>query len=82
MLAVVPAGGAASSVPTPRDGDLPVAPADRWAAPPTRSELPPAGPVVRPQPARDLDAERLTRPMRLDEGVGSARRSRRDSLSV
>ena len=56
---------------------------DRWTPPPPRSELPPAGPVVRPPVVRSgLDPDRLTRPMRLDEGVGSARRSRRDSLSV
>ena len=82
MLAAVPVSAPASTVPAPRAGDLPVASPDRWSAPPVRSELPPAGPVVRPQPARDLDAERLTRPMRLDEGVGSGRRARRDSLSV
>ena len=52
---------------------------DGWATPPARSELPPAGPVVRPTAARDHDL--LTRPMRLEDAVGSARRSRRDSLT-
>ena len=73
MLAAVPAGDATGSI-----ADA----ADRWAPPPPRSELPPAGPVVRAAVARPgLDPDRLTRPMRLDEGVGSARRSRWDSLS-
>lgn len=86
MLAAVPAGATAgspaSSVPVPRDAGLPLVSIDAWSAPPVRSELPPAGPVVRGQHVRDLDAERFTRPLRLDDGVGSARRSRRDSLSV
>ena len=67
MLAAVPVG-----VPAPSDG----------AAAPVRSDLPPAGPVVRGHTLLDLDAERLTRPMRLDEGVGTVRRSRRSPLSV
>jgi hypothetical protein len=65
--------GLLSAVPSDR-------PDDRRSSPPPRSELPPAGPVVRghaPQAEPDL----LTRPMRLEEGVGSARRSRRDSLT-
>jgi hypothetical protein len=82
MHAAVPTGaprGVPAAVPGPRDGSAPIPAADRWPPTPARSELPPAGPVVR---ALDLDAERLTRPMRLDEGVGTVRRSRRDSLSV
>jgi hypothetical protein len=56
--------------------------ADGWAPPPPRSELPPAGPVVRHAPARPQPhPDLLTRPMRLEEGVGSARRSRRSSLT-
>jgi hypothetical protein len=52
------------------------------ASPPLRSELPPAGPVVRPQERRaDADLDLLTRPMRLEDGVGSVRRPRRGSLS-
>jgi hypothetical protein len=55
---------------------------DHWAAPPPRAELPPAGPVVRPVSARSQpDGDLLTRPMRLEDGVGSARRSRRGSLT-
>jgi hypothetical protein len=69
MLGAVPAD------PTPVAGRA----ADRWAPPPPRSELPPAGPVVRPTAPRDSDL--LTRPMRLEDGVGSGRRSRRDSLT-
>jgi hypothetical protein len=54
-----------------------------WAPPPPRSELPPAGPVVRPRTVSDPDGDLLTRPMRLDEAVGSARAARRrDSLRV
>ena len=56
--------------------------ADRWAPPPPRSELPPAGPVVRPQSARpQVEHDLFTRPMRLDDAVGTMRRSRRDTLS-
>jgi hypothetical protein len=55
---------------------------DRWAPPPPRSELPPAGPVVRSQPARpQLEHDLFTRPMRLDDAVGTVRRSRRDTLT-
>ena len=82
MLAAVPAGAGAPSVPAPRNGSPSVPAGDPWGAPPVRSDLPPAGPVVRAHTVRDLDAERLTRPLRLDEGVGSARRSRRSALSV
>ena len=53
---------------------------DRRMPPPARSELPPAGPVVRSAVAYD-EPDLLTRPMRLEDGVGSARRSRRDSLT-
>ena len=74
MPTAVPAGNAAT-------GSIADA-VDRWAPPPPRSELPPAGPVIRPPVVRPgLDPDMLTRPMRLDEGVGSARRSRRDSLT-
>jgi hypothetical protein len=67
----------------PGRDDALIQPADRWAPPPPRSELPPAGPVVRPNSARaQADVDLFTRPMRLDDAVGSARRSRRDSLSV
>jgi hypothetical protein len=61
---------------------VPVPAADRWTPPPSRSELPPAGPVVRPGSGQGhVDHDLLTRPMRLEDGVGSARRSRRDSLT-
>jgi hypothetical protein len=53
---------------------------DRWAPPPLRTELPPAGPVVRNSVA-SVEPDLLTRPMRLEDGVGSARPSRRDSLT-
>jgi hypothetical protein len=53
---------------------------DRWSPPPPRSELPPAGPAVRSAVAH-AEPDLLTRPMRLEDGVGSARRSRRDSLT-
>jgi hypothetical protein len=54
-----------------------------WAPPPPRSELPPAGPVVRPRSARPAGGDLLTRPMRLDEAVGSGRPARRrDSVRV
>jgi hypothetical protein len=80
MLAVV-APDAAASVPDAGAG-VPTGPAgDRWFPPP-RSELPPAGPAVRGPVSRDLDLERLTRPMRLDEAVGSLRRSPRTSIGV
>ena len=68
MLAAVPPG-----VPAPGDAQAPS---------PVRSDLPPAGPVVRGHAVVDLHAEGLTRPMRLDEGVGTVRRSRRSALSV
>lgn len=58
------------------------APSDAQAPSPVRSDLPPAGPVVRGHAMLDLHAEGLTRPMRLDEGVGTVRRSRRSALSV
>jgi hypothetical protein len=68
VLAAVPAG--------------PVPSVDHWAPPPPRTELPPAGPVVLPESARPQpDGDLLTRPMRLEEGVGSARRIRRESLT-
>ena len=54
--------------------------ADRWSPPPPRTELPPAGPVVRNSVA-PAEPDLLTRPMRLEDGVGSARRARRDSLT-
>jgi hypothetical protein len=55
---------------------------DSWGPPPSRTELPPAGPVVRPtSPGPDAEQDLLTRPMRLEEHMGSARRSRRDSLT-
>jgi hypothetical protein len=74
MLSAVSAG----AVPVPASGRS----ADRWAPPPSRSELPPAGPVVRPGSGHGhVDHDLLTRPMRLEDGVGSARRSRRDSLT-
>ena len=80
MSAVVPAD-AGIPVPDPaRDG-----PAGRvrdCEPPPPRSELPPAGPVVRGPASGHLDLERFTRPMRLDEGVGSLRRSPRTSIGV
>jgi hypothetical protein len=69
MLSVVPSGPGSAA-------------ADRWPELPMRSELPPAGPVLRAAPARgQVDHDLLTRPMRLEDGVGSARRSRRDSLT-
>jgi hypothetical protein len=80
MLAVV-APDATTSVPDAGAG-VPTGPADDGWFPPPRSELPPAGPVVRGSSSRDLDLERLTRPMRLDEGVGSLRRSPRTSIGV
>lgn len=53
-----------------------------WTPPPPRTELPPPGPAVRSNGVRaDDEADGLTRPMRLEDGVGSARRSRRDALS-
>lgn len=82
MLAAVAAGAPAPSVPAPRNGAPSVPNGDPRVAPPARSDLPPAGPVVRGNTVRDLEAGRLTRPMRLDEGVGSARRARRSALSV
>jgi hypothetical protein len=80
MLTMV-APDAATSVPDAGAG-VPTGPADdRWSPPP-RSELPPAGPVVRGSASLDLDLERLTRPMRLDDAVGSLRRSPRTSIGV
>jgi hypothetical protein len=68
----------ADAVPVPGPGGS----ADRWGPPPSRSELPPAGPPARPAPRRgQVEPDLLTRPMRLEEGVGSVRRSRRDSLT-
>jgi hypothetical protein len=55
---------------------------DRWAPAPSRTELPPAGPAVRSTAShRPAQPDLLTRPMRLEDGVGSARRSRRDTLT-
>jgi hypothetical protein len=53
-----------------------------WTPPPPRSELPPAGPVVRARLAPPGDGDLLTRPMRLDEAIGSGRpeRDRRSLL--
>jgi hypothetical protein len=45
-----------------------------WEPPPPRSELPPPGPVVRPASGRPgMEVDGLTRPMRLEDSVGSSR---------
>ena len=79
-----PSPAAAADAGRHRAGDAGVRPpvcADR-TQPPARSDLPPAGPVVRPGPVLlDVDQDCLTRPMRFDEGFVPARRSPWDALS-
>lgn len=86
LLAAVPAaapiGAPVALRPVRSESLAALAGIDTTSAPPPRSELPPAGPAVRGQSAREVSTERLTRPMRLEEGVGPARRPRRDSLGV
>ena len=48
---------------------------------PLSCDLAQAGPAVRPSSRATVDHDLLTRPMRLEEGVGSVRRARRDSLT-
>ena len=82
MLAAVTAGAAVTALPNCAETGLPLTEVDACSTRPARSELPPAGPVIRGLAAREVEGDRLTRPMRLDEGVRSARRARRDSLGV